>query len=301
MRIPLINSGDDPFADDNVIFQGIPDGLGVIPGPAGSGYVDIYVAHEQSHVPFAGIPGDTTRYADYEDSSVTRVRVDVAERQVTEMDAQVLPATAGFLRFCSATMVGPDEGFDNYTFLVNEESNETSSPFRLARSMDADPALNGLRQAGYSVWLDTETGAYDVISRAGRHNHENTVVVPGGWNELAILSGDDTFLAPSSQLYLYTAKDDEAVMADKGQLWAFQVTATDEGPLADPYDRFNNANDFLEITNNESGPWKGRFIHVPTDIARGVTGVAPQQALEDWSNANNVFQFVRIEDIGYRP
>jgi hypothetical protein len=29
--------------------------------------------------------------------------------------------------------------------------------------------------------------------------------------------------------------------------------------------------------------------------------VAPQQALEDWSNANNVFQFVRVEDIGYDP
>jgi hypothetical protein len=40
---------------------------------------------------------------------------------------------------------------------------------------------------------------------------------------------------------------------------------------------------------------------VPTDIARGVTDEAPQAALENWSNANNVFQFVRVEDIAYDP
>ena len=27
----------------------------------------------------------------------------------------------------------------------------------------------------------------------------------------------------------------------------------------------------------------------------------PQTALENWSNANNVFQFVRVEDIAYDP
>jgi hypothetical protein len=197
-------------------------------------------------------------------------------------------------------MVGPDQGFDHYTFLVNEESNEDILDVPPGAVYGPDPSLGGRRQAGYSVWLDTETGAYDVISRAGRHNHENTVVVPGGWDELAILSGDDTFTAPGSQLYLYTAKDDDALMADKGQLWAFQVSATDAGPV-DPYFSGNDANDFLEITNNESAPWRGRFIHVPTDIARGVTGEAPQTALENWSNANNVFQFVRVEDIGYDP
>ncbi len=47
--------------------------------------------------------------------------------------------------------------------------------------------------------------------------------------------------------------------------------------------------------------WSGRFIHVPTDVARGVTNEAPQTALENWSNANNVFQFVRVEDIAYDP
>jgi hypothetical protein len=38
---------------------------------------------------------------------------------------------------------------------------------------------------------------------------------------------------------------------------------------------------------------------VPEAIAKGTTGDLPQNALEEWSNANNVFQFVRAEDVGY--
>lgn len=288
--IPLINTGEDPFATG--IFQGIPDGLGVVPG---TGYVDLYVTHEQSHVPFGG-------FADLEDASVSRVRVDIATRSVMELEVDVVPSDAGFLRFCSAFMAGPDQGFSDYTFLVNEESNEDILDIPPGAPYGADPALGGHRQAGYSAWLNTATGEFDVISRLGRLNHENAVVVPGpAWNEIAILTGDDTFSAPQvngSQLYLYTAQDDDAVIRDKGQLWAFQVTAVG-GSAVDPYDPSNNANDFLDISMGEE--FSGRFIHVPTDVARGVTDLAPQTALEAWSNANNVFQFIRVEDIDYDP
>lgn len=282
--VPLINSGE---TTDGVLFQGIPDGLGAVPGV---GWVDLYVAHEESTVPFM-------QFADLQASSVTRVRVDTTEKSILEMEV-VLGAAQGFVRFCSAFMAGPEHGFDNYTFFVNEEADETIHTVPVGAVYGADPSLAPNRQAGYSVWLDTETREFDVISRAGRHNHENTVVIPGGWKNVAILSSDDTFNAPSSQLYLYTANDAGQVMDDKGQLWAFQVTATDAGAV-DPYDPFNNANDFLEIEPGDD--WGGRFIHVPTDIARGVTGEAPQAALENWSNANNVFQFVRVEDLAYDP
>ena len=47
--------------------------------------------------------------------------------------------------------------------------------------------------------------------------------------------------------------------------------------------------------------WSGEFIAVPDAIARGTTADPPQTALENWSNANNVFQFVRVEDIAYDP
>jgi hypothetical protein len=259
--VPLINSGEEL---DGVRFQGIPDGLGAVPG---DGWLDLYVAHEESTVPFGG-------FADLQASSVTRVRVDTDTNAILEMEV-ALPASAGFVRFCSAFMAGPEHGFDDYTFFVNEEADETIHAVPEGAVYGPDPFLGTTRQAGYSVWLDTATGEFDVISRAGRHNHENTVVIPGGWKDLAILSGDDTFNAPSSQLYLYTANDADQMMSDKGQLWAFQVTATDAGAV-DPFDAFNDANDYLEIMPGDE--WSGRFIHVPTDVARGVTGEAPQAA-----------------------
>jgi hypothetical protein len=284
--VPLINSGETL---GDFTFEGIPDGIGVV--PLGSGQVDLYVTHEQSHVPFGG-------FADFQDSSVSRVTVDTAERSIVDASVALSPSL-GFIRFCSAFMAGPDQGFADYTFFVNEESNDKLS-VPAGAPYGSDPSIAPLRQAGYTSTLDVATGQVHPISRLGRYNHENAVVVPGGWNKTAILSGDDTFTAPSSQLYLFTANDAQAVKADKGQLWAFQVTATDEGPVSDPYNAQNGANDYLDITAAD-GPWKGRFIHVPTDIARGVTSGEPQQALEDWSNANNVFQFIRVEDIAYDP
>ena len=279
--VPLINSGDE-FGD--VIFEGIPDGIGVVPG---DGTVDLYVTHEQSHVPFSG-------FADYQDSSVSRVTVDVDHQQVVGLDVALSP-DLGFIRFCSAFMAGPEHGFDDYTFLVNEESNDIIDVVAGA-PYGADPAIAPYRQAGFAAALNTSDGSVTTLTRMGRHNHENTVVVPGGWKVTASLSGDDTFNAPSSQLYLHTATDADQVLSDKGQLWAFQVTATDDGSV-DPFDPSNDANDYLEIGTGDD--WSGRFIHVPTDVARGLTGEPPQTALENWSNANNVFQFVRVEDLAY--
>jgi hypothetical protein len=111
-----------------------------------------------------------------------------------------------------------------------------------------------------------------------------------------MLSGDDTFTAPSSQLYLYLANQESHIWEDKGSLWAFRVTRTEAGPV-DATDPFNNANDYLDIQPGDN--WQGEFIRVPKDIARGLTGLSPQTALEQWSNENNVFQFIRLEDMAY--
>ena len=195
--IALINSGD---TFDGVTFEGIPDGLGVVPVGKGDRYVDVYVAFEQSHVPFQG-------FADFEDSSVQRARLDLKTMQLTKLD-EVLPPSAGFIRFCSAFMAGPDEGFSDYTFFVNEESDDVID-VPAGAPYGADPSVTPYRQAGYSVGINTKTGAYTEIPILGRHNHENTVVVPGGWDETVVLSGDDTFTAPGSQLYMGTAASPE--------------------------------------------------------------------------------------------
>jgi hypothetical protein len=283
--IPLINSGD---VFDGTTFEGIPDGLGIMPVGNGKKQVDIFVNFEQSHVPFSG-------FADHEDSSVQRARLDLATQQIVGLET-MLPASAGFIRFCSANMVGPDQGFADYTFLTNEESNDVLDVVA-GQPYGADPGLTPFRQAGYSVYLDAKTGSFKKIAGAGRMNHENTLVVPGGWSGIVALTGDDTFSAPSSQLYMYGASSPGAFKQDRGSLWAFRVTAKNGSPVT-ATDAFNGANDYLDIGATDT--LSGEFIQVPDGIARGTSG-NPQTELESWSNTNNIFQFIRIEDLGYDP
>ena len=42
--------------------------------------------------------------------AASRVRVDVASQSVTDLEVVVSPSL-GYIRFCSAFMAGPDEGF----------------------------------------------------------------------------------------------------------------------------------------------------------------------------------------------
>src|SRR5947207_583977 len=102
----------------------------------------------------------------------------------------------------------------------------------------------------------------------GRMNHENTVIVPGGWNKVVAVTDDDTFSAPGAQLYMYLASSRQDVLDDKGQLYAF---VSDDPAI----------NDYGDMTTTTSVG--GHFIPVPRDIALG-----DQTALENWSNANNV-------------
>jgi hypothetical protein len=295
---PLINSGDIAFGDT---FEGLPDGIGVVPGPGASPtYVDLYVNHEQSHVPFGvnanSVYADGLGINDPHDSSVTRVRIDLATKAITDMEV-VLPGSAGFIRFCSSFIV-TGSGFAHPMLFTNEESNDVL-PVPANATYGSDPSVAPNRQAGYTVVLDTVTGEYKPILGMGRHNHENQVLIPGGWKKgLAFLSGDDTFAAPSSQLYMYLAQNAASVLNDTGHLYAFRVTAVDGQNVA-PGNPFNGANDYLDLTAGET--FSGKFIPVPDEIARGTTADLPQKALEDWSNANNVFQFIRVEDIAYDP
>ena len=253
--------------------------------------MQVYVAHEQSRVPFGGT-------ADFEDSSVSKLVLDGRAR-VRSADV-ALPSSAGFIRFCSAFMAGPEHGFRNYTFFVNEESNDIidvpdGAPY------GPDPAVAPQRQAGYAVAYDVRSGRYTQVAGMGRLNHENSVVVPGRWRHHSIWTTDDTFTAGTSQVYMYLTRSQDDLFRDRGSLWAFQVTRTDEGPV-NPQDPFNGANDYLDIQPGDD--WQGRFIRVPKRIARGETELPPQDALEQWSNDNNVFQFIRLEDVatdGHHP
>ncbi|MDH3301392.1 MAG: PhoX family protein [Acidimicrobiia bacterium] len=263
---PIISSGDEV---GDFLFEGIPDGVGIRPGPDKHS-IDVYVAHEQSVIPF--------RFArDFQSSSVSKLTLSTKRGpglgSISAASVAIGPE-AGFQRFCSAFMGGPADGLDDYVFFTGEETSDR---------------LDGV-QRGFNVVLNTETGDFTAVPGMGRLNHENTVIVPGGWGELAMLTTDDTFSAGTSQLYLYTAADQDAIFADEGDLWALRITGVDGVALTDPANPFNGANDYLDLDVGES--FQGEFIPVPREVALG-----DQDGLEDWSNANNVMQFIRLEDV----
>jgi hypothetical protein len=294
--VALLTVGENAGVE-GYTFEGIPDGIGIAPVAGSRNLIDVFVTHEQSTVPFQN-------ERDHQDSSISRLRIDVSRpnRPVITGASVPLGPDEGLIRFCSAFMAGPEHGFAHYTFLANEESNDVI-PVPPGAVYGSDLSVAPNRQAGYSVYLDTATGAFDVLPNQGRHNHENTVIVPGGWADIVALSGDDTFTTPStetrpnlSQVYMGLSDNAAAFTADNSTLWAFRVTGTG-APGFDPEDPFNNGNDYFEIAPGQT--WTGEFIPVPGNVARGETADRPQDALEDWSNANNVFQFIRVEDIAY--
>jgi secreted PhoX family phosphatase len=188
-----------------------------------------------------------------------------------------IPSEANYQRFCSNFLAGKEHGFERELLFTNEEATDlvyrTGDAWPL--NEPADPREP--EQAGVVVALDVKTGQYRTIYGMGRHNHENSVALPG--DRPVVLSGDDTFSAPSSQLYMYTAGSAAEVWDDEGTLWAFKSN--------DPA-----VNDYGDLGEGDSV--EGTFVEVPREVA-----VGDQAALESWSNANGVFQFIRLEDIAY--
>jgi hypothetical protein len=122
-------------------------------------------------------------------------------------------------------------------------------------------------------------------------------------------------------LFSYIASDTDALLADEGELWAFVSDTA-------------GYNDYYDFVPGSTQVVTGHFIQVPKMIATGLKpdgsevkaadfgyplppangswqvdlrtaaptaqGIdGPQWVLEYWSQLNNVFQFVRIEDIAY--
>ena len=178
----IISSGDEI---GDFLFEGIPDGIGIRPGPT-KHTVEVYVVHENTTVPFFGS-------RDFEDASISKLIISTkgGPTQGAILHAEVaLPSSEGLLRFCSASMATPAEGFDTHVFFTGEETNDIVDEV----------------QHGFAVALNTETGAFTTVPGMGRLNHENTVAIPG-YDGIVTLTTDDTFSAPSSQLYMYIAED----------------------------------------------------------------------------------------------
>jgi hypothetical protein len=299
---PIISVGDT--LDDGYMFEAIPDGISLA-RINGGGTVDILVNHELSLVPFPATRQDATN------SVVSKLRLHQRGAGVLEGEFAI-PSSAGYQRFCSNFVVGKEHGFERPLLFTNEEARDI-----VLRQEDSwhQPGVQlsepGAEQAGVVVAYDVKSGAYRSIHGMGRHNHENAVGVPG-YGHPVVLSGDDTFDAPASQLYLYNAASGAVVWGDQGKLYAF----VSDNPAVNDYGDLSTASPSVT----------GHFIEVPREIATGkdaddgheVTSAdfgyptpaqavpatpampdGPQWVLEHWSNLNNVFQFIRIEDIAY--
>jgi hypothetical protein len=285
---PIISVGDT--LPNGYRFEAIPDGIGILPNADET--VDVFVNHETSLVPFPlaanfSTCNTTTCRSDFDNAQLSRLKLHQGSAGVLSGKIAISSA-ANYQRFCSSFLADPSHGFERPILFTNEEASDFVSPPPLP-AWPANPSNQ--RQAGLAIALDAKNFKTYEIPGMGRMNHENTVVVPGGWDKIVTLTGDDTFSAPSSQLYMYTANSDKDVLADNGTLYGFRVTMKNSVPV-NPTDPFNGANDYGDIVVGDV--LQGQFIPVPRNIAIG-----DQTGLENWSNANNVFQFIRVEDIDH--
>jgi hypothetical protein len=309
--------------DDGYIFEAIPDGISI--RNRGKDTIEVFVNHETSRVPFpypvAGTPTPANAQNDFDNAQLSRLILNKQSAGV-QTGKLVIKSDQNYQRFCSNYLATAAEGFDRDLLFTNEET-----PDWVNRSGNAWPTTVGAaraREGGVVVAFDPKTNKNRPIWGMGRHNHENAVPVPG-YDDLVLLSGDDTFTNnPSqSQLYSYIAPNADAVWGDQGSLWAF----VSDDPDYQIYENFAPG-DTTSVT--------GHFIEVPRLIATGrkadgtelmaadvpaslggpypapptgsawqrdpVTGVGvdgPQWVLETWSQRHDVFDFVRVEDIAY--
>jgi len=284
---PIISVGDTGNGPDgHYRFEAIPDGISLL--PRGNGRADLYINHETSTVPFpwAFTGNGTTRATptvdnsqnDFDNAQVSRLALNQNGAGVLS-GSIVIDSAQNYQRFCSNFLATAAQGFDRDVLFTNEETNDTVN-----RSGTAWPVTAGgsnPQQAGVVVAHDVKSGATRPILGLGRMNHENAVAIPG-LSEITIGTTDDTFSSnpPNSQFYVYRAESNSAVWNDEGSLWAFKS----DDPAIDDYYDVTAAGTTVD----------GSFIEVPKAIAQG-----DQTALESWSQANGVFDFIRLEDLAY--
>jgi hypothetical protein len=334
--MPILSTGD--AMPGGYEFGSIPDGIAF--RTRGQGRLDVFVNHETSTVPFpfnppfGAAPPATPSEAnqnDFDNSQVSQLALNQNSGKLLSAK-YLIDSDENFHRFCSSYLATAREGFERPIYFANEEAQDWV--FRSGTSWPGPsfipPGTAGAEQTGVVVALDVQNEKRKVIYGMGRHNHENDVAIPG-YDDLVVLSGDDTFFTTPltspyktawSQLYSYIAPDTDAFWNDEGDLWAFVSDTAG-------YD------DYYDFAPGDTTEIEGHFMKIPKHIARGkhpVTGAellststgagysgmlappgppvggpppdGPQWVLDQWGNAeingeDDVFRFVRLEDIAY--
>src|SRR5688572_26026836 len=189
---PILTVGD--VLPSGFRFEAIPDGISL--HTRGQGRVDVFVNHETSKVPFpfnTASPSATNGENDFDNAQVSHLILNQHSAGVLN-GSFAIDSSSGYQRFCSNYLATSKEGFDRDILFTNEEA--IDYVFRQENSWPppiGDPAE---KQVGLVVALDVRNGKHHPIYGMGRHNHENSVAIPG-YDELVVLSGDDTFTSGS--------------------------------------------------------------------------------------------------------
>jgi hypothetical protein len=332
---PILTVGDE--LPNGFRFESIPDGISVRVGIGGQ--IELFVNHETSKVPFpfnTAAPTEANGESDFDNAQVSLLTLD-PDGSVLD-GSFVISSSEGLQRFCSNYLATAAEGFDRDILFTNEESpdyvfrQEDSWPPPIG-----DPAEeeNGLVVAldveSGELHLIYGMGRHNHENAVPIPGFDKLVVLSG---DDTFTSGSLTIPAggplpagsrpAQSQLFSYMAGNTNNLLADKGNLFAFVSD--------DP-----NVSDYYDFTPGSTAEVSGRFIKVPKNIATGLNkdgteikaadvgyplpptdgswqrdlrsvatattpqiGIdGPQWVLEYWSQLNNVFQFVRVEDLAY--
>jgi Alkaline phosphatase PhoX len=276
-KVPLL--GGAPGQQYRMV--GIPDGLGAHAN--GDGTSTLYMNHELNNTtlsePVVGGPKNRGTYVSkwILDSDGDPVAGRRAYDSVYTEDTLVGPAadttntTRPFARFCSGFLAGPENGFDRYIYLTNEEEGVAANTF---------DGRGGVSVAIFDNQLHTLPGV-------GRFAKENTVVQRHQGTRAVIFSFEDGPAELQNQLYMYVGKKDRSANASVlernglvgGTLYVFRSN--------DP--ARNSERTF--VTGTVTGSW------VPIPGAEQMTDVE----LEAASDAANAMTFVRPEDGAFNP
>ncbi len=228
--------------DGGYRFESIPDGISVC--AHGPGTVDLFVNHETSKVPFPftcrepdRVPSESQN--DFDNSQVSQLILNQrlgrrAQRLLRHPEQRRLPAVL-------LELPRDEEGGVRPRHPLHERGvTRLRAP---AGGLVAARARAARRRAkpDSSSRSTSRTGSTTTIYGMGRHNHENSVPIPG-YDDLVVLSGDDTFTSgplsdprtrrrrlrcdpagPVAAVLVHRTRHRARCWHDEGELWAFVV------------------------------------------------------------------------------
>jgi hypothetical protein len=196
----ILTVGDTLFParpeDELYVFYPSPDGLGA--RGAGSGLVEMYVAHQIGWE--TGVTGG---------ARVSRILLNQRTGGVLNAD-YLLDGDEYYTGLASATLAGPRDGFLSPTLLINEET--TLGP-----------------RHGVVGAVDIRNGNVTELPWLGRFQHESTITFRHSSGDFVTITTEDGPPA-ESQLYMFLSQSDSDLLVGRGRLLVFRADAPAFGP-----------------------------------------------------------------------